>query len=330
MIGMLIFTVIASALLIPLLFQNSPIAWLLLGSYVVVVLGAIVLEKRLRIYLVTQLELARQRYFLKEREIKMPSPPDMFEIFAAWLQTPTYHEGYRFLKEHQELLHPGIDVQLEIEVRRVASELQQTPRSAFEKLANEHIELLREVREHGGTAEAIRAVYSDRYGGLVLDMPPWLETIAQQFDALLDLPPQVTADARISLLLDAIDRAQGDNSIAPETMAELGGRLGDAIVVKHGDKALGQKVDDLYTMTLQVFTFAHYPRHHARIQYNLGITYAISSEGDQQDNLEQAITCYKAALQFYTHDAFPDEWTDIQGRLRSAYSRLRKLKEKSE
>ncbi len=47
-------------------------------------------------------------------------------------------------------------------------------------------------------------------------------------------------------------------------------------------------------------------------QHNLGNAYRERVQGEPHANLEQALTCYQAALQVYTHDAFPAEYRLVQ------------------
>ena len=42
-------------------------------------------------------------------------------------------------------------------------------------------------------------------------------------------------------------------------------------------------------------------------------------EGEQRTNLKQAIMCYEAVLQVYTHEAFPEKWADLQRSLGLIY-----------
>jgi len=54
--------------------------------------------------------------------------------------------------------------------------------------------------------------------------------------------------------------------------------------------------------------------------YRQGLDYARSTSGNRYDNLQRAIACYKTALQYYTSEAFPDQWQQIQQELAQAYS----------
>jgi tetratricopeptide (TPR) repeat protein len=51
----------------------------------------------------------------------------------------------------------------------------------------------------------------------------------------------------------------------------------------------------------------------------LGLTYHRRIRGERAENLEQAITCYQAALEVYSRDAFPENWAMTQNNLGVAY-----------
>jgi CHAT domain-containing protein len=55
-------------------------------------------------------------------------------------------------------------------------------------------------------------------------------------------------------------------------------------------------------------------------QNNLATSYSDRINGDRGDNLEKAIKCYKAALQVYTCQAFPQYWAGTQNNLATTYS----------
>src|SRR5215471_16592259 len=56
--------------------------------------------------------------------------------------------------------------------------------------------------------------------------------------------------------------------------------------------------------------------------YRQGLDYARSISGKRLESLQRAIACYEVALQFYTPEAFPDQWQQIQQDLALAYSEL--------
>jgi phosphate transport system substrate-binding protein len=60
----------------------------------------------------------------------------------------------------------------------------------------------------------------------------------------------------------------------------------------------------------------------AEEQYQQGLNYVHSTQGERHENLQRAIACYKTALQYYTPEAFPEQWEQIQQDLAVAYSEL--------
>lgn len=56
--------------------------------------------------------------------------------------------------------------------------------------------------------------------------------------------------------------------------------------------------------------------------YQQGRDYACSAQGERRKNLQHAIACYETALQYYTSEAFPDQWRQIQQDMAEAYSEL--------
>ncbi len=60
----------------------------------------------------------------------------------------------------------------------------------------------------------------------------------------------------------------------------------------------------------------------AEQQYQQGLHYAHTTEGERQENLQRATACYETALQYYSAEAFPKEWQQIQEDMAAAYSEL--------
>lgn len=60
----------------------------------------------------------------------------------------------------------------------------------------------------------------------------------------------------------------------------------------------------------------------AEEQYQQGRYYARLNQGRRSENLLHAIDCYKNALQYYTPEAFPKQWEQIQQDMGAAYSEI--------
>src|SRR5947209_19996298 len=239
------------------------------------------------------------------------------QLIFSWLQIATYREERRFLEAHPELLDVRSDHILTTYTAQFAENTE-----VVEALRN-HLDVLRAVRARGGSVGAVREVYTDSYGGFVLDVPAWLETVEQQFASLEEGAAGQKAVESERLLCMAIANARRDSSIAAETLAELQLQLASMLkesLSANRSQTYGATID-AYRAALQTYTFARYPHRFAWIQYNLGNIYCEHIARDRRDNPEQAIACYQAALQVYTRDAFPEEWATIQYNLGNAYDK---------
>lgn len=61
------------------------------------------------------------------------------------------------------------------------------------------------------------------------------------------------------------------------------------------------------------------PEMWATIKNNLARAYCERIYGDKADNLEEAISIFKAALSIHTRELFPKEWAKLQHNLGEAY-----------
>lgn len=235
----------------------------------------------------------------------------------TWLEQPG-REGRHFLETHLELLDSGSSHFLTTLITQYEGE-----QETVQELQN-YLELLRDVQERGGTVEAVREAYVERYmfGGFVLDLPPWLEATELRIAEIYQGGyTGQTAVSYENLLRGAIVRAQNDASIAPETFAELQYHLGNVLAANpHGNRASAyEEAIVAYKTALHIYTLSRYPRPYAKCQLGLGPVYYERKQGERRTNLEQAIACYKAALQVYTREAFPIQWALTQYNLGVAY-----------
>src|SRR5689334_14076312 len=100
---------------------------------------------------------------------------DAFSLLQAWLAMTGYRNRRRFLEEQLALLEPHIEPLLEALLAR---------RGQGGHQLHDHLALWREARRRGGSVEAVREAFVDKYGGLALDLPPWLEEVEDQYDEL--------------------------------------------------------------------------------------------------------------------------------------------------
>ncbi len=94
-----------------------------------------------------------------------------------------------------------------------------------------------------------------------------------------------------------------------------------------GDK--GDNLDNAivhYMNALLVCSITTAPADYAKVMTNLGMTYVMHPGADKQLNIMRAIMSLEASLQFYTREAFPMEWANVQINLGGAFvSRLEGL-----
>ncbi|MFL5592414.1 MAG: CHAT domain-containing tetratricopeptide repeat protein [Ktedonobacteraceae bacterium] len=170
--------------------------------------------------------------------------------------------------------------------------------------------------------DAVREAFVDRYGGLALDLPPWLEEVEDQYDELrYSGQPHQTAPARLALLQAALDRAGGDPAVAPETVGDLLNKF--AIALKEHPLIDRARAIDAaiaaHEAALHVFTADRYPRQWALHQTNLGNAYGYRVTGERRKNLEAAIGHFTAALQVYNPAEFPQQYATTMHNLGVAY-----------
>src|SRR5260370_1169524 len=249
---------------------------------------------------------------------------DIFtQTLLAWLKAPTYRDERRHLEAHPELLDPRSDSLLDDLIAPYAGQPRQV------QVLSDHLDLLRDVRTRGGTATAIREAYVNAHGGLVLDVPPWLEAIESQFRELRRAG-QPDQTARVDLLRRALAHTQSEENFAPETLAELHGLLWEALddaADVDSQQTQEEEITCLRAM-LQVYTCDRYPRQYARTKSDLGVVLhsRYAHTGDLAD-LEQSIAAYEEAVQ-QTSPGSPDRpmyLNDLGTGLQDRYTRGRDL-----
>ena len=186
-----------------------------------------------------------------------------------------------------------------------------------------HVDLLHNARMRGRTVEAVREAYVDRYGGLILDLPSWLEEAELALGEFSGAENSEQATkAFTTLLLKTISKARRNKHMRPEVMAELQDMLGTALRDgQHRNPARTYEgAIDAYTTAIQVYTAHRYPHKFATTQNNLGVVYQGRLVGERQDNLKQAISCCETALNIDDlHNRFPEDWASIQHNLGTMY-----------
>ncbi len=238
-------------------------------------------------------------------------------LLNAWFNTPNYREERRFLETHLELLVPECEHLLHNLIAQHSRHLE------LARELHNHVDVLHDAYTRGGTVQAVREAYIDRYGGFVLDVPPWLEEVEQHIDEFDELEAaEQTTEALTSLLRKTIARAKRDRNAVPEVVAELQSRLGTALRNRlHRNQARAyEDAIAAYTAALQIYLADRYPHQFATTQNNLGVGYQERIVGDQQDNLKKAIACCETALKVGNlQNRFPEDWATIQNDLGTMY-----------
>ena len=241
-----------------------------------------------------------------ENEQKQRDEQEFYQLFQTWRQTIGYTFRRRFLEVHPRLVGAELDALAAIDALH----------------QDEGFRLLQQIRQRGGSQETIREIFVDYYGGLALDLPPWLEEVEDRYyDLRYSQEPLQHIDERIGLLSAAIQRGTDDKAVAPETLADLLNKL--AIALKeHPLLDRPEAIENalaLHKAALQVFQFERYPRQWAIQQVNLGNAYGYRIKGVHRQNMEKAIAHFTAALQVYTLAAFPQHYATTLTNLGIAY-----------
>ena len=238
-----------------------------------------------------------------------------------WLQASSYREQRQFLEAHTELTESSSLNFLDSFITENIEDSEEL-RNLQDKLA-----LLRDASLHGGTTEAIREAYINRYDGFVLDIPPWLEEIEHQLDEIYRTEETEQGEkerASIALLHSAIQRAQSSSShVAPETFATLNLRLWSVLDVfdASDDPQLQEEKINCLEIAISILDEGHYPHQWAGILYNLGVAYAERSTGERAENIERALANFQDILRVRTRSTLPIEWAQTQHSLGLTYMR---------
>lgn len=240
-----------------------------------------------------------------DNEQKQHEEQEFYQLFLVWRHVQGDTSRRRFLEEYPRLVGPELN-------GFALSE-------AFRQ--DDGFKLLWQIRQRGGALQAIRDIFVDHYGGLVLDLPPWMEEVKDRYDDLYyDHPPQQTAAERTLLLYEAFQRGI-DEQVAPEVLADLSNKLALALK-EHPFLERSEAVEDvitLYKASLRIMRVERYPRQWAIHLTNLGTAYTYRDKGERWRNIEKALACFKAALRVYTLRDFPQQYAMIMLNLSKVY-----------
>ncbi|GCE28560.1 hypothetical protein KDA_40440 [Dictyobacter alpinus] len=241
---------------------------------------------------------------------------DHVRLLQMWLDLPTVREQRRFLESHSYLLEKHVNT---LKKAIIAQESEKTNQ---EKKLREAILLLQDAQRRGGNIQAIRESYINLYGGFALDLPSWLETVEQELIELFkESSPEMTAEARVTLLQGALERIQKDTAIPLVVHATLNLELMSAWMMQQRTSRTQaiEKAFQCGEKALQTFTVASYPYQYATIQRYLGGAYLSRIAGERRENLERAIASYQEALRVLTIDNFPLDYAKIHNNMGIVY-----------
>lgn len=243
-------------------------------------------------------------------------PASRSEKLLAWLSAPAYHEERSLLEAHPEILA--------IESGELAHLQELYPNLASQKdeSLSQDLRMLNHLKKK--MVESVRESYVDMYGGLVLDLPPWLEEIQQQLVRMeQDAPLEQTAQERVTLLSNALKLARGRANLVPEIAAELA--ILQAMACLEAPQAAQAVAIEMAIQACQdaltVYTLERYPYQHTRTLVFLGLAYQRRQQGERKTNLEQALATYETALAASKRATLTRRWvtTDLTQKSMSAH-----------
>jgi hypothetical protein len=244
-------------------------------------------------------------------------------LLTQWLSTSTHRDERRFLQHHPEMLTDTLEGSLQVALELIRQDETLNPRQRQERVETgyQRLHVVRDIRarisrlqgsglfsdDASLTNQAVLEGYINWKGGFMLDLPAWLETTIKESVALRRKYKQLsqTAVARANLWKKALKRAQREE-LSSEIIAEIAQRIWDALDdITANQPEVQEEALAFLKICLQSYTEERYPYQWATIQNQLGSTYNDRIRGDKADNLEQAISCYNAALSVYTEDTLP-------------------------
>lgn len=224
------------------------------------------------------------------------SMAEHYQKLAPWLSMPVGRTNREYLEAHLELLAEPVSEFLALFV----NEYNDNPRQ-HQRLRSQ-LHLLQDARNRGRTPQAVREAYVNLFGGLILDLPAWLQEVENE---LLIVSHDDWTAREIAIhkmrLRETIGFLQADDQAAPEIVAELQYQLGILFVS-------GAHASSLYALetaaryfeaACQVYTSDRYPLQHIKVQVELGGAYGRFPVEQWPQNLVKALGCYEAALQAY-------------------------------
>ena len=138
---------------------------------------------------------------------------DDFSRLQTWLALPTLREQRHYLEIHLGLVAFGDQFHR-------SSPLTESYEQEGINLYHQALLLLSDILERGGTRAAVREAYVNAFGGLILDLPLWLQKNEGTLNALQDTQEtDQTTEQYTRPVREALALAEHDPQIARETLA---------------------------------------------------------------------------------------------------------------
>ena len=201
--------------------------------------------------------------------------------FSRWMSLPHPLYGCLFLERHPELLSSRcrvlVDQMIADYPERAAAMrhmLGEAPEEVDEELKSlrDHLLLLRDIYRRGGTIRAIHEAYINFHGGLILDVPAWIQTMQEQLNQLTEEGLTVHMLTQgCAILRKAIARASTDTQLLPEIRAELSFLLQEALkeLPDADTPPVQEERITCLRKAFEVYTFDRYPYRYADISHSL-------------------------------------------------------------
>ncbi|WP_460203041.1 CHAT domain-containing protein [Scytonema sp. NUACC21] len=139
--------------------------------------------------------------------------------------------------------------------------------------------------------------------------------LKENLDKLDDSLPQILQDWATELLTVATPEEAKARGEEIGNFSDIIRELSFGSRANNRELSFGSRANNIdiavtgYKIAVQIFTYYECPEQWARFQNNtqnnLGVAYQERIQGNPTENLEQALICYKKALQVYTFNAFP-------------------------
>lgn len=249
---------------------------------------------------------------------------DLFQQLVRWLGVSMHNSrrGRRFLETHLALL----EVEADRELERIISAHAEDEAATKQLMLNHHT-LLRDARQRSGTPQAVREAYVNLYGGLIFDLPPWLEAVEEQRSLLNRLRrPDRTTRRHLTLLHDALMRATQEKDVPQEIIAQLHNELGAMLTqslhfyTPQRRPEVLQRAMLCHRSALTVYTRERYPLQYTKTITSLGTVCQYSGLIGQREMSEQALSYYQEALHICKEKDFAEQWILLQTCLGKSYA----------